>query len=93
MGFNYFFRGPQMKMAMWGTSFTFKVMHRPVYTRAPILKDALSESQLDNFRREAGRRSGLSSYPHPMAHAGLLAVSHGFYGAWAVASHLSSLTS
>jgi len=43
----------------------------------------LTESQLDPLparRSPAARAGGLSSYPHPPAHAGLLGVPHGVHG-------------
>ena len=41
--------------------------------RAPSSKGRLTEEQLLNFRQEVDGK-GLSSYPHPVADAGLLAV-------------------
>ena len=49
-----------------------------VYARA-LLEGRLTEEQLDNFRQEVDGK-GVSSYPHPVADAGLLAVPDGVDG-------------
>src|SRR6202008_3760939 len=59
VGFNHFFRAGRE-----GDLVFFQPHSAPgVYARA-FLEGRLSESQLDNFRRETGG-NGLSSYPHP----------------------------
>jgi pyruvate dehydrogenase complex dehydrogenase (E1) component len=52
-----------------------------IYARA-FLEGRLTEEQLKNFRREVsfGRGNGLSSYPHPMAHARLLGIPDRLHG-------------
>ncbi|QNQ20542.1 pyruvate dehydrogenase (acetyl-transferring), homodimeric type [Kosakonia sp. SMBL-WEM22] len=62
VGFNHFFRGRTGTFA--GDMIYIQGHSAPgIYGRA-YLEGRISESQLDNFRREAGR-DGLSSYPHP----------------------------
>ncbi|MEQ8691970.1 MAG: pyruvate dehydrogenase (acetyl-transferring), homodimeric type, partial [Pseudomonadales bacterium] len=62
VGFNYFFRGQDDGQA--GDLIYFQGHASPgVYARS-FLEGRLSESQLDNFRREVDGE-GLSSYPHP----------------------------
>jgi len=62
VGFNYFFHGPTSDHA--GDLIYFQGHASPgIYARS-FLEGRLSESQLDNFRREVGGE-GLSSYPHP----------------------------
>ena len=69
VGFNYFFRGPvepgpDGKPGNPGDLIYFQGHAAPgVYARS-FLEGRLSESQLDNFRREVDG-AGLSSYPHP----------------------------
>jgi pyruvate dehydrogenase E1 component len=62
VGFNHFFRG---RTAQFGGDLVYIQGHSApgIYGRA-YLEGRVTEAQLDNFRREAGR-SGLSSYPHP----------------------------
>jgi len=40
------------------------------------LEGRLEEHHLQNFRQELAEGGGLSSYPHPLPDAGVLAVSH-----------------
>jgi pyruvate dehydrogenase E1 component len=62
-GFNHFFRGRD-ETGAGGDLVFFQPHSAPgVYARA-YLEGRLSETQLDNFRREVGGE-GLSSYPHP----------------------------
>jgi pyruvate dehydrogenase E1 component len=62
VGFNYFFRGPTDEHP--GDLIYFQGHASPgIYARS-FLEGRLSESQLDNFRREVAGE-GLSSYPHP----------------------------
>jgi pyruvate dehydrogenase E1 component len=62
VGFNYFFRGPTEDQA--GDLIYFQGHASPgIYARS-FLEGRLTESQLDNFRREVDGE-GLSSYPHP----------------------------
>lgn len=62
VGFNHFFRG---RTDSFGGDMVYIQGHSApgIYARA-YLEGRISEAQLDNFRREAGR-DGLSSYPHP----------------------------
>ncbi|UTY57059.1 pyruvate dehydrogenase (acetyl-transferring), homodimeric type [Massilia sp. erpn] len=62
VGFNHFFRG---RTDTFGGDMVYIQGHSApgIYGRA-YLEGRISEAQLDNFRREAGRE-GLSSYPHP----------------------------
>ncbi|WP_454689167.1 pyruvate dehydrogenase (acetyl-transferring), homodimeric type [Achromobacter aloeverae] len=62
VGFNHFFRG---RSDTFGGDMVYIQGHSApgIYARA-YLEGRITESQLDNFRREAGRE-GLSSYPHP----------------------------
>ncbi|MDR2333529.1 MAG: pyruvate dehydrogenase (acetyl-transferring), homodimeric type [Burkholderiaceae bacterium] len=62
VGFNHFFRG---RTDTFGGDMVYIQGHSApgIYGRA-YLEGRITESQLDNFRREAGR-VGLSSYPHP----------------------------
>ncbi|MGH2720750.1 MAG: pyruvate dehydrogenase (acetyl-transferring), homodimeric type [Actinomycetota bacterium] len=63
VGFNHFFRGRDHPGG--GDQVFFQGHATPgIYARA-FLEGRLSEDQLDHFRREAFRRDGLSSYPHP----------------------------
>ncbi|WGS54835.1 pyruvate dehydrogenase (acetyl-transferring), homodimeric type [Paraburkholderia sp. D15] len=62
VGFDHFFRGRTEHFA--GDLVYIQGHSAPgIYGRA-YLEGRVTESQLDNFRREAGR-DGLSSYPHP----------------------------
>ncbi len=62
VGFNHFFRGPTDEHP--GDLIYFQGHASPgIYARS-FLEGRLSESQLDNFRREVAGE-GLSSYPHP----------------------------
>ncbi|MET3480361.1 pyruvate dehydrogenase (acetyl-transferring), homodimeric type [Variovorax atrisoli] len=62
VGFNHFFRG---RTDAFGGDMVYIQGHSApgIYARA-YLEGRITEAQLDNFRREAGR-DGLSSYPHP----------------------------
>ncbi len=62
VGFDHFFRG---RTDSFDGDLVYIQGHSApgIYGRA-YLEGRISESQLDNFRREAGR-DGLSSYPHP----------------------------
>jgi len=62
VGFNHFFRG---RTDTFGGDMVYIQGHSApgIYGRA-YLEGRITEAQLDNFRREAGR-DGLSSYPHP----------------------------
>jgi len=62
VGFNHFFRG---RTDTFGGDMVYIQGHSSpgIYARA-YLEGRITEAQLDNFRREAGR-TGLSSYPHP----------------------------
>ena len=62
VGFNHFFRG---RTDSFGGDIVYIQGHSApgIYGRA-YLEGRITEEQLDNFRREAGR-DGLSSYPHP----------------------------
>jgi pyruvate dehydrogenase E1 component len=51
-----------------------------IYARA-YLEGRIPKEKLENFRRELKPGGGLSSYPHPVADAEFLGVSHGFDGA------------
>ncbi len=63
VGFNHFFRGPEAPGG--GDHIYFQGHSTPgIYARA-FLEGRLSETQLDNFRRELAPGGGLSSYPHP----------------------------
>jgi pyruvate dehydrogenase E1 component len=63
VGFNHFFRGKDHPGG--GDQVFFQGHASPgIYARA-FLEGRLSGEQLDHFRREAIRRDGLSSYPHP----------------------------
>ncbi len=62
VGFNHFFQGKDDGRA--GDQIYFQGHAAPgIYARA-FLEGRLTETQLDNFRREVGG-GGLSSYPHP----------------------------
>jgi len=64
IGFNYFFRGPNEDGSDPGDLIYFQGHAAPgIYARS-FLEGRLSESQMDNFRREVDGE-GLSSYPHP----------------------------
>ncbi len=63
MGFNHFFRGKDNGAA--GDQVFFQGHASPgIYARA-FLEGRITESQMDNFRRESIAGTGLSSYPHP----------------------------
>jgi pyruvate dehydrogenase E1 component len=63
VGFNHFFRGKDNGAA--GDQIFFQGHASPgIYARA-FLEGRISESEMDNFRREAIAGRGLSSYPHP----------------------------
>jgi pyruvate dehydrogenase E1 component len=63
VGFNHFFRGKDD--ADTGDQIFFQGHAAPgMYARA-FLEGRLTESQLEKFRREVIRGTGLSSYPHP----------------------------
>src|SRR5262245_15596233 len=63
VGFNHFFRGKDDGGS--GDQIYFQGHAAPgIYSRA-FLEGRLTEAQLDHFRREVRRGSGLSSYPHP----------------------------
>ena len=63
VGFNHFFRGKDD--ADLGDQVFFQGHAAPgIYARA-FLEGRLTETQLENFRREAIPGQGLSSYPHP----------------------------
>lgn len=63
VGFNHFFRGKDNDAA--GDQIFFQGHASPgIYAKA-FLEGRIAESQMDNFRREAGSGAGLSSYPHP----------------------------
>jgi pyruvate dehydrogenase E1 component len=63
VAFNHFFRGPN---APGGGDLVYFQGHASpgVYARA-FLEGRLSQTQLENFRRELAQGGGLSSYPHP----------------------------
>ena len=62
VGFNHFFRG---KDDGSGDQVFFQGHAAPgIYSRA-FLEGRLTEGQLEHFRREVKRGTGLSSYPHP----------------------------
>jgi pyruvate dehydrogenase E1 component len=63
VGFNHFFRGKDDGSS--GDQVFFQGHAAPgIYSRA-FLEGRLTEAQLENFRRESKRGTGLSSYPHP----------------------------
>lgn len=63
VGFNHFFRGPDAPGG--GDQVYFQGHASPgIYARA-FLDGRLSQTQLENFRRELAPGGGLSSYPHP----------------------------
>ena len=63
VGFNHFFRGKDDGSS--GDQIFFQGHASPgIYARA-FLEGRISESQMDNFRRETVPGKGLSSYPHP----------------------------
>jgi pyruvate dehydrogenase E1 component len=62
VGFNYFFRGPTDQHP--GDLIYFPGPCLARHLRALVSGRALTEEQLDNFRREVDGK-GLSSYPHP----------------------------
>jgi len=63
VGFNHFFRGKENGAA--GDQVFFQGHASPgIYARA-FLEGRITESQMDNFRRESVPGMGLSSYPHP----------------------------
>jgi pyruvate dehydrogenase E1 component len=63
VGFNHFFRGKDNGSA--GDQIFFQGHASPgIYAKA-FLEGRITESQMDNFRREAVPGAGLSSYPHP----------------------------
>jgi pyruvate dehydrogenase E1 component len=63
IGFNHFFHGPD---APGGADLVYFQGHASpgVYARA-FLEGRLTETNLNNFRRELAPEGGLSSYPHP----------------------------
>ena len=79
VGFNYFFRG--YDDGGLGDLIYFQGHSSPGLYARSYLEGHLDEKQLDNFRREVDG-GGLSSYPHPLADARLLAVPHGLDGPW-----------
>ncbi len=63
IGFNHFFRGPDH--ASGGDMIYYQGHSTPgIYARA-FLEGRLTETNLENFRRELEPGGGLSSYPHP----------------------------
>ena len=71
-GFNHFFRGKGKDGD--GDQIYFQGHASPgIYARA-FLEGRIPVEKLDNFRRELAPGGGLSSYPHPVADAGLLGV-------------------
>ena len=63
VGFNHFFRGREAEGG--GDQIYFQGHAAPgVYARA-FLEGRLSQTQLENFRRELAPGGGLPSYPHP----------------------------
>ena len=63
IGFNHFFRAPQEDDS--GDQIYFQGHASPgIYARA-FLEGRLTETQMNNFRRELAPAGGLSSYPHP----------------------------
>jgi pyruvate dehydrogenase E1 component len=63
VGFNHFFHGPEAPGG--GDQVYFQGHASPgVYARA-FLEGRLTQTQLENFRRELAEEGGLSSYPHP----------------------------
>ena len=63
VGFNHFFRGKSDNYS--GDQIYFQGHASPgIYARA-YLEGRITESQLENFRRELAPDGGLSSYPHP----------------------------
>ena len=72
VGFNHFLRAPSDDH---GGDLVYFQGHsaRRASTRAPSSRAGSARSSCDNFRQEVGGK-GLSSYPHPVADAGLLAV-------------------
>jgi pyruvate dehydrogenase E1 component len=63
VGFNHFFRGREGDAP--GDCVYFQGHSSPgIYARA-FLEGRLNETDLDRFRRESPRETGLSSYPHP----------------------------
>ena len=63
VGFNHFFRAPHKDFP--GDLIYFQGHASPgVYSRA-FVEGRLSETNLNNFRRELQDEKGLSSYPHP----------------------------
>ena len=63
IGFNHFFRGKEDGHS--GDQIYFQGHSAPgIYARA-FLEGRITADQLKNFRREAEKSKGLSSYPHP----------------------------
>ncbi len=63
IGFNHFFRGPDHPSG--GDMIYYQGHSTPgIYARS-YLEGRLSDTQMDNFRRELADGGGLSSYPHP----------------------------
>jgi pyruvate dehydrogenase E1 component len=63
VGLNHIFRGPNSPGG--GDQVYFQGHASPgIYARA-FLEGRLSQTQLENFRREMAKGGGLSSYPHP----------------------------
>ena len=76
-GFNHFWHAPTDERP--GDLVYMQGHSSPgIYARA-FLEGRIDEEQLRNFRRETDR-SGLSSYPAPVADAGVLALPHGLDG-------------
>ncbi len=72
VGFNHFFHGSHGDQA--GDFVYFQGHASPgIYARA-FVEGRLNEKHLENFRHELRDQPGLSSYPAPVADAGLLAI-------------------
>ena len=82
VGCNHFWRGKTNDFL--GDMIYFQGHAAPGMYARSYLEGRISEQQLVNFRQEANikRGEGLSSYPHSMANARLLAVSNCINGAW-----------
>ena len=84
IGYNYFFRGTEGGHPV--TWCFIRDTARRVCMRVLTWKGRIEESQLDNFARKS---TAMACRPTPpLADAGLLAVSYGFYGAWATSGDL-----
>ena len=80
VAFNHFLRGHTENFP--GDIVYFQGHAAPgMYARA-FLEGRLDERHLQNFRQELAEGGGLSSYPHPVFDAGLLAVPDGLDGTW-----------